>query len=66
MEILRLVFFVVLAGASSGVSLPQGPDFNKLRCKIVQDGTQNCNDVIGRSCDDSPYLEVRRTPFNNF
>jgi hypothetical protein len=57
-------FWIIVSLAFAAAIVPSSgtpqssPTINKLRCKIVSDGTSNCNDVVGRSCDDSQYLEV--------
>ena len=52
----KLASTLFLAFVSLGTVTSQG--FG-LRCKIVPENTTTCNSSVpGRSCNDSPYLEV--------
>ena len=53
------ILVVILASLVALGSTRPDMSFSKLKCKIVQDNSVNCSAVIGRSCDDSAYLEVR-------
>ncbi len=55
-----LIVLILASLVAFGSTRPESlMSFRKLKCKIVQDNSVKCNDVTGRSCDDSKYLEVR-------